>query len=435
MQPLRVGMIGLGVVGSGVAELLQEQRERLTRRAGRPVELVRVAVRDPDKPRAFALDRALLTDDPQAVMGAPDVDVIVELVGGTTHAREFIVAALEAGKDVVTANKALLCEQGPELFALARERGRSISFEAAVAGGVPIIKVLVEALSANQIQCLHAIINGTSNFILTEMLERGAGYPQAVQMAQELGFAEADPTMDVDGTDAAQKLSLLTWLAFRTRVLPGQFPVQGIDTVELADLQCARELGYTIKLLATARLVDGQLEMHTQPTFVRNGQQLAQVGGALNMISLTGDALGESSYAGPGAGRMPTASAAVADLVDVAAGRALATFNRLDVCTADGGLRLQPQEQIVRRYYLRFHVEDRPHVIADITDVLGRNEISLASVMQHEAPEPATAEQSPIVPLVIMTHRTTEGQVRRALCGIEQLDCLRPPPVCIPVSD
>jgi homoserine dehydrogenase len=437
MEPLRVGLIGLGTVGTGVARLLTALAERVERRAGRPIVLQRVAVRDPARPRGVELPPRLLTGDALAVARDADVDVIVELMGGLSPAGELIEAALEAGKDVVTANKALLCARGPELFLKARACRRSISFEAAVAGGIPIIAVLTQSMSGNQIDRLQAIINGTSNYILTEMFQRDQSYADCVRKAQELGYAEADPTMDVSGADAAQKLALLTWLAFGTRVTPDDFPVQGIDTIDLADLKYAHELGYAVKLLATARLVDGQLELHTQPTLVRHREPLAEVDGPFNMIALTGDAVGPTWYSGAGAGQMPTASAVVADLIDVAIGRAALTFTRLDVWGERRPFPVQPAEQIYRRYYLRFSVEDRPHVIADLADVLGRNQISLASIIQHEAPEveETAAGGAPLVPLVIMSHRTTEGQVRAALTEIERLGCLRPPAVCMPVSD
>src|SRR5262245_40442187 len=239
MQPLRVGLIGLGTVGTGVARLLQEFPQRMQRRAGRPIVLQRVAARDLAKPRHPTVPPEMLTDDPMAVARDAQVDVVVELIGGINPAREIVLAALEAGKHVVTANKALLCACGPELFQQARELDRSISFEAAVAGGIPVISVLTQSMAGNQIGCIQAIINGTSNYILTEMFHREQTYEDAVRKAQELGYAEADPTMDVNGADAAQKLVLLTWLAFGTRIRPEAFPVQGIDTIELSDLKYA----------------------------------------------------------------------------------------------------------------------------------------------------------------------------------------------------
>lgn len=437
MLPLRVGLIGLGTVGSGVARVLQEHPQRMQRRAGRPITIERVAVRDLSRPRGVELPAGVLIDDPQALVRDPDVDVVVELIGGLSPARELVTAALQAGKDVVTANKALLCEHGAELFQVAREAGRCIAFEAAVAGGIPIIHVLGQSMTGNQVTAIEAILNGTSNFILTEMLNKGESYADAVAEAQSLGYAEADPAMDVDGTDAAQKLCLLTLLAFGTSVTPADFPLQGIDTLELADLQYAAELGYAVKLLATARLAGDQLEMHTQPTLIRHGRPLAQVEGPNNMVALTGDAVGPTWYAGQGAGQMPTASAVLADIVDIAVGRAQQTFPRLDLWGESPTVPVQPAEEITRRYYLRFAAEDRPHVIADITDILGRARISLASVIQHEAPEVEAAANGgvPIVPLVIMTHRTREGQLRSAARELDALESIRNPWVCMPVSD
>lgn len=437
MQPLRIGLVGLGTVGTGVARVLLDQSERMQRRAGRRLQIVRVAVRDLSKDRGLDLPAEAFTSDPLKVATDPNVDVVVELIGGLNPAREIVSAALATGKDVVTANKALLCEHGGELFALARQAERCIAFEAAVAGGIPIIHVLGQAMTGNQITAIEAILNGTSNFILTEMLGNGEPYADAVAKAQAMGYAEADPAMDVDGTDAAQKLCLLTQLAFGTGVRPEAFPQQGIDTLELADLQYARELGYAVKLLATAKLVDGQLEMHTQPTLIRHGRPLAQVDGPNNMVALTGDAVGSTWYSGQGAGQMPTASAVLADVVDIAVGRAQLTFPQLDLWGESTPIPVQPAEEITRRYYLRFAALDRPHVIADITDVLGRAGISLASVIQHEAPEVDMSADNgvPIVPLVIMTHRTREGQIREAAAQLDELECIRNPWICMPVSD
>ncbi|MBX3442607.1 MAG: homoserine dehydrogenase [Planctomyces sp.] len=437
METLRVGMLGAGTVGSGVARILLEEPDRIVRRCGRRIELTRAVVRDPLKARDEVFSRVPVSGNPRDVLDAAEVDVVLELMGGLEPARTLVRSALQAGKDVVTANKALLCEHGEELFSAAREAGRTIAFEAAVAGGVPIIHVLGQSMAANQITAIEAIINGTSNFILTDMFRNDAAYDDAVRKAQAMGYAEADPSMDVEGTDAAQKLTLLTLLAFGTRTRPEQFQVQGINTLELADLKYADELGYAVKLLATAKLLEGGLEMHTQPTLIRQGRPLATVEGANNMIALTGDVVGQTWFSGMGAGQMATASAVVSDLIDVAVGRAQLTFPHLDVWGAHAPVPLQPAEQAFRRYYLRFNVEDRPHVIADITDILGRNSISLASVIQHEAPEPddVPSGAAPIVPLVIMTHRTTEGQLRRASAELDALNCLRRPKVCLPVSD
>lgn len=436
MESLRVGLVGVGTVGSGVARILLDQSDRLTLRSGRKIELVRAAVRDLKKRRDVALEGVPVTDDPLAVSRDPNVDVVLELIGGLDPARKIVLEALAHGKHVVTANKALLCEHGEELFAAARKGNRAIAFEASVAGGVPIIHAISQSMAANQITALEAIINGTCNFILTEMFHRDTSYADAVKKAQEMGYAESDPSMDVKATDAAQKLTLLTLLAFGTRVRPEQFIVQGIDTLELADLKYADELGYAVKLLATAKLVNGQLEMHTQPTLVRHDRPIAQVDGANNIIALSGDVVGETWFSGMGAGQMATASAVVADLIDVAVGRAQLTFPLLDLWRTKPPFALQPVERVFRRYYLRFNVLDKPHVIADITDVLGRHEISLASVIQHEAPEVEDADgRASPVPLVIMTHRTTEGQLRRASVELDRLQCVRLPRYCLPVSD
>ncbi len=435
-SPLQVALIGMGTVGTGVARLLKDHADRVTRRAGRPVELRHVVVRDLHKSREIEVSE-LLTDDVGKVTADDGVDLAVQLIGGTEPARSVMLDLLAAGKDVVTANKALLCEHGDELFARARELGRTISFEAAVAGGIPIVATLGQSMTANQISSIEAILNGTSNFILTEMLSEHRSYNEVLREAQQLGYAEADPSMDVDGTDAAQKLVILTQMAFGTKVELSAFPRHGIDTLELADLQYADELGYTVKLLAVTRLVGGQLEMHVQPTLVRHHRPLASVDGAFNMIALDGDAVGKTWYSGPGAGQMPTASAVVADIVDVAAGRAATTFPQLDLWGEGQPIPVQPAEEISRRYYLRFNCEDRPHVFADITDILGRHEISMASVIQHEAPELDTAEASalPTVPVVVMTHRTTEGKLRAAESELDQLKGLRPPRVRMPVAD
>ena len=421
----------MGTVGSGVAKILTENADRCTQRAGRSIEIVKSVVRDMSKLRAVELGDGVLTDDVRSVIDNPDIEIALQLMGGTDPARQVMLDLLAAGKDVVTANKALLCEHGPELFAKARELGRTIAFEAAVAGGIPIIAAVSQSMSGNQITSIQGILNGTCNFILTEMLKRTASYGDILAEAQELGYAEADPTMDVDGTDAAQKLVILCQLAFGKRVPLSEFPKQGIDSLDLADLKYASELGYAIKLLAGARLVDGALQMHVEPNLVRKHEALAQIDGALNIVALNGDAVGPTWYAGPGAGQMPTASAVMADLIDVVVGRAQLTFPLLDVFDEGSVVeRIRPPAEITRRYYLRFQVDDRPHVLADITDILGRNEISIASVVQNES-----LDGSSTVPLVIMTHTTTEGQMRTADTEIAGLEAVKSPRIRLPVLD
>ena len=437
-DPLRIAILGLGTVGTGVAKILLQQADRIARRAGRPIEIRRVLVKDLSKRRGVELPAGMITDRVEEIIADREIDVAVQLIGGVNPAREIMRGLIDSGKDVVTANKALLCAHGDELFRFARERGRTIAFEASVAGGIPIIAAIGQSMAANQIVAIEAILNGTSNYILTQMRSENRTYEEALSQAQALGYAEADPTMDVDGTDAAQKLVILAQLAFGTRVSLSEFPRKGIDSLELADLVYANELGYTVKLLAVARLTSGRLEMHVQPTLVRHDRPIAKTDGAFNMIAVEGDAVGKTWYSGAGAGQMPTASAVVADIIDVAIGRAALTFPRLDLWRDRDPLPIHPADEIRNRYYLRFNMEDRPHAFAEIADILGRHEISLASIIQHEAPEPDEDDPAPLqpnVPVVVMTHRTTEGRLRAAEQTLRELSTLRPPIVRMAVAD
>lgn len=435
MQAYRVGLIGLGTVGSGAAEILLDHADRMRSRAGRPIELTRAVVRDVSRDRGLDLSNVQLSSNIDDIINDESIDLGIELIGGLEPARTIVRRLLEAGKDVVTANKSLLCEHGTELFEIARQNGRTIAFEAAVAGGVPVVQAIGQALAANQVNSIQAILNGTSNFILTEMLEKKSSYEDVLAEAQRLGYAEADPSMDVDGTDAAQKLTLLTRLAFGTATQVEQFDRAGIDTLELADLQYARELGYKVKLLAVSKLVDDELEMHVRPTLIRQDRPLAQTDGPFNAVALDGDAVGRIWLFGPGAGRMATASAVIADVIDVAIGRAALTFPRLDLWNEHPARPLVSTDRVSHRYYLRYNVLDRPHVFASIADILGRHEISLASIIQHEAPEQTADGECQEVPVVVMTHRCTEGQLQSADQELDQLESIRPPRICMPVTD
>jgi homoserine dehydrogenase len=433
-------LVGCGTVGTGVARLLLEQPERLARRAGRSLELRKVAVRDASKARGVILPPGVVTTDPRAVTADPHVDVVVELVGGTTVARRVVLDALAAGKHVVTANKALLAEHGTELFEAARKHERAIGFEAAVAGGVPIIRALGESLAANQVTAIQGILNGTSNFILTSMAERGMTYPAALAEAQRLGYAEADPTLDVDGSDAAHKLAVLAQIAFGVAARPDQIERQGIDTLDAQDIRFAAELGYTIKLLAEAwtdAAAEGtggrkEVALHVAPVLLRRTDLLAQVRGAFNAISVHGDVVGETLYQGPGAGMMPTASSVVADLIDLAVGRAQATFAAARLWSREEkGFVVEPVERVRSRFYLRLTVADRPGVLADITRILADEGISISSVVQHEAGEGATDP----VPLVILTHTAETGRFRAALRKIAALPAVAAAPVSYAMGD
>ena len=433
MKTAKVAIIGFGTIGSGVARLLLEHKDRITRHAGMPIELSCVVDTDLRRQRNVTLPSGVLTDDLNKVTGNPEIAVAVELVGGLEPARTIVLKLLESDKDVVTANKALLAEHGKELFDKARQLGRIIAFEAAVGGGIPIIAAINECLAANQIESIHAILNGTSNFILTQMEEQNTDYNSALAEAQQRGYAEANPAMDVNGSDAAQKLAILSHLAFGAQVNWREIPRVGIDVVQVADMRYARELGYNIKLLAVAELVPEGLELHVSPTLVRKGSPLAEVRGAYNAIRVVGDAVGRVFFHGLGAGQMPTASAVVSDLIDTILGRMSITFRTLNLWSNQHKARVLTRDPatIPGRYYLRFNVDDRPGVMAEIAGILGKHKISIASVIQHENEE----EEATSVPLVIMTHTAAEGSMREALQAINLLACVHPGSVRMRVRD
>jgi homoserine dehydrogenase len=355
-------------------------------------------------------------------------------MGGIEPAIEYVLSALQAGKHVITANKALLAEYGPRIFAQARASQRAVAFEGSVGGGIPIVQALGFALAANQVQSIAAIVNGTCNYVLTRMTSEGLSYEDALRKAQELGYAEADPTLDVDGTDTAHKLAILAQLAFETQVRPEEIPRQGIDSLALADLKYAGELGYAIKLLALAKLSNAGLELRVAPTLVKHGRPLAEIGGPYNAIRVVGDAVGDTLFYGRGAGAMPTASAVVGDLIDVVTGRA-----RLPAETVGQGgevlspVSLTPASQVKSRYYLRFTIADRPGVLARLAKILGERGISIASLIQHD-PGDDEPDGSP-VPLVIMTHLAVQADLYAALSDVDRLDVVHAASVCLGVED
>ena len=420
MEKTNVAIVGMGTVGTGVARILLDHGDRTALHAGRILWLEKVVVSDLTKSRNLDLPVGVLTNKLSDVTDNPDIDVVAQLIGGIEPAKTVMRTLLESGKDVVTANKALLAEHGPELFDLARKLGRSIAFEASVAGGVPIITGIGQCLTANQITSLGGILNGTSNFIVSEMEGNEAAYDDAVRSAQELGYAEADPTMDVDGTDAVQKLAILAHLAFGARVSWKDIPKVGIDSLKTDDIAYARELGYRVKLLAVAQLAEAGnlksgLDLHVSPTLVRVGTPLAEVRGANNAISVVGDAVGRVFFHGLGAGQMPTASAVVADLIDTAVGRTQLTFKTLQLWSdREARVEMREPQMAPSRYYLRLLVQDHPGVLAEVAGILGKHDISIASVIQHE---PAGEN----VPLVIMTHEATQGSAEQATDEIDAL--------------
>jgi homoserine dehydrogenase len=430
-----VGLLGLGTIGSGVARLLGESRVILERRAGRPVEVRGVLVRDPSRQRGATLPPTVpLMTDWSRLLADPAISIVIETMGGTVAAREVTLAALEAGKDIVTANKALLAEHGPELFARARALGRVIAFEASVGGGIPIVHALQVGLAANQVESISAIVNGTCNFILTAMSREGMPYPAALAKAQELGFAEPDPTLDVDGTDAAHKLAILTQLGFQATVRTADVPRQGIDRLHPKDIRYAAELGHCVKLLAQARRTGRGLELRVAPRLVRLGTPLADVSGSYNAIQVVGDAVGDTLFYGRGAGAMPTASAVAADLIEVIVGRdgLLARSRQLWAQSGDRTALAGPGD-VTSRFYLRFEIADRPGVLGMIAQVLGRHGISIASVIQHE---PGAGEgPGASVPLVIMTHRAVEAKLASARAEIDGMSIVNEPSVCLGVEE
>jgi homoserine dehydrogenase len=439
-EPYGIALIGCGTVGGGVAKLLLEQSQRLAARAGRPLALRRIVVKDSRKPRDPLIPPQLVTTELRDVLKDPSIHAAVEVVGGTGWAKQAVLDLLAAGKDVVTANKALLATHGAEVFEAGRKHGKAIAFEASVGGGIPIIAALAQGLAANQIHSLQGILNGTCNFILTGMSERGTSYAEALAEAQKRGYAEADPTLDVDGTDAAHKLAILAQIAFGIAVPLANIPRRGIAQIERADIGYAKELGYTIKLLAEAWWEpaggangDGQLALHVAPVMLRHLAPLALVRDAYNAIFVVGDAVGSTLYYGRGAGQMPTASAVVADLIDLAVGRAQLTFRSLRLWSEQAQhVTLRPPGTVPSRFYLRLMVQDRPGVLAEVTRILAQHHISISSVIQHEALDGPDGD---IVPLIIMTHINPTGNFLATIGEFDRLESVTAPSVYYPVGD
>ena len=425
-----VALLGCGTVGGGVVSIIRDHHDMLLARTGIDFQLRHVVVKDRSEYPPNAADLPMSTDA-QGAIDDPASQVVLELVGGTTVAGTFIERALRLGKPVVTANKSLLALRGPELFALARQHDTCIAFEASVGGGIPIIDAVLRGLVANRIDAILGIVNGTCNFILTQMTGKGWSYEQALTEAQRLGFAEANPTLDVSGRDAAQKLAILAGLAFNARVAESDIHVEGIDKLEAADIQFAIEMGYVIKLLAIAeRANSDRISLRVHPTLVHKDDVLADVGGPFNAISVFGHALGHALWYGRGAGRTPTASAVVSDLVGVAMGSTPLAFKKLrSLPDLTGPAKVLPFDQLQSRYYLRMAAKDQPGVLAQVTAALSRQSISLSSILQHEA------SGNENVPVVITTHVAREGAMQAALNEINALPTIAPPTVCLRIID
>ncbi len=430
-----VGMIGCGTVGSGVAKLLKEHADLYAARTGSPLRLTRVLVRDQSKSRSGdGINSDLLTDDPDSFFATQEMQIVVEVAGGLDPIGAYVRRALETGRHVVTANKSLLSAQGPALFDLARRHQVAIAFEASCAGGIPIVTALQYGLMANRVVALYGILNGTCNYILSQMTQYGETYQEALRGAQDQGFAEADPTLDVTGQDAAQKLAILASLAFGVVANGHKVRCEGIDQLQLADIRFGAELGYDVKLLAIAehfpQQSPGCVSLRVHPCFVRIGSPLAEVHGAYNAVSVYGDAVGHSFYCGHGAGQMPTASAVVSDLLNLASGWYPYGFERMTLWRED-----QPQadpinpDDLTSRFYIRINAQDEPGVLAKVAQILGKGEISLSAVLQHESSD------GRFVPVVITTHDARQGALDRALEEIAGLDVVQGRPVWIRIVD
>lgn len=419
MKPIRVGLLGLGTVGAGVARVLLSHREELEEKIGAPVVLSAIADKDLTNPRkGLNLGDLPLTSDPAKVLDDPAIDIVVELIGGLEPARSFILRALSNGKHVVTANKALLATHGEELYAAAKEKGRMLAFEAAVAGGIPLIRSVKEGLAANRITSLYGIVNGTSNYILSKMTDEGLEFSRVLAEAQAQGYAEADPTYDVEGIDSAHKLQILATLAFRSSVKLKDIYVEGITKITPEDITLAREMGFRIKLLAIAKAGNGTLELRVHPTMIPEHSPMSAVSGVFNAVFLSGDVVNDLMFYGRGAGQMPTASSVWADVVEIArriaAGQA-AVPQDLPVLGRKP-LTLKPIEEVTSAYYLYVSALDQPAVLAQVAGILGKYEISIASVIQK------TRRHAKAVPVVMMTHEAPEGSMRKAL---QEIDALR----------
>lgn len=420
MKPINVGLLGLGTVGGGTYTVLKRNAEEISRRAGRPIIISTVADRNLERARALIEAGTRLTDDAFAVVADPEIDIIVELIGGTGVARELVLKAIDNGKHVVTANKALLATHGNEIFAAAQKKGVMVAFEAAVAGGIPIIKALREGLAANRIDWIAGIINGTTNFILSEMRERGLPFAEVLQEAQTLGYAEADPSFDIEGVDAAHKATIMSAIAFG---IPMQFDkayIEGITALEAVDIDYAEQLGYRIKLLGIARRREQGIELRVHPTLIPAKRLIANVEGVMNAVLVQADAVDATLYYGRGAGAEPTASSVIADLVDVTRLHTSDPEHRVPhLAFQPDQLRDLPIlsiEEVITSYYLRMRVEDKPGVLADITRILADNGISIEALIQHMA-----ADGESHTDIILLTHRTLEGQANAAIAAIEAL--------------
>ena len=423
-RKIRVGIIGLGTVGTGTLRILQENAALVRQRVGVSIEVQKIAVRDLKRERGIRVPASLLTQDAHEIVSDPEVDIVVELIGGYEPAKEIILAAIARGKHVVTANKALLARDGAEIEAAARAAGVDLGFEASVGGGIPVIKALREALAANRILSIYGIINGTSNYILTKMTDEGRSFADVLAEAQRAGYAEADPAFDVGGIDTAHKLAILVNLAFGTHVNVKDIFTEGITAVSPLDIDFGKQFGYKVKLLGIAKMNEGKAEARVHPTMVPEEYPIAKVSGVYNAIQIVGDACDDIMLSGRGAGSMPTGSAVVADIMDISR-RIIMGPSRKAPPVASKAIEFRSMESVTSLYYFRLMALDQPGVLSQISGVLGRHRISIAQMIQRGRKEGGS------VPLVIMTHTASEGDVQRALVELKELACVTEEPVLI----
>lgn len=420
MKPIHIGLLGIGTVGGGAYTVLKRNQEEIARRAGREIVVKMIADKDLDKARSLADSGVTVTADAHEITKNPDIDIVVELIGGQTIAKDLIMEAIANGKHVVTANKALLANHGTEIFAAARAKGVIVAFEAAVAGGIPIIKALREGLTANRITWIAGIINGTANFILSEMREKGLSFEQVLAQAQKLGYAEADPTYDIEGIDSAHKITLMSAIAFGIPVQFSKVYTEGITKLTGEDIRYAEELGYRIKLLGITKRVAKGIELRVHPTLIPMRRLIANVEGVMNAVVVNGDAVGATLYYGAGAGAEPTASSVIADLVDVTRMQTADPMHRVPTLSFQpdslSDTPIIPMEEVETSYYLRLQVIDKPGVMAEITRIVAENNISISAMIQKEA-----SSDSDKVGIIMLTHLTAEKNINAAIAHIESL--------------
>ncbi|PJI97183.1 homoserine dehydrogenase [Acidovorax sp. 69] len=434
MKPIQVGLLGIGTVGSGVFNVLQRNQDEISRRAGCGIEITMVADLDVERAKNVVGPNVQVVNDARAIIANPDIDIVIELIGGYGVAKALVLEAIAAGKHVVTANKALLAVHGTEIFAAASAKGVMVAFEAAVAGGIPIIKALREGLTANRIQWIAGIINGTTNFILSEMRSKGLDFDVVLKEAQRLGYAEADPTFDIEGVDAAHKVTLMSAIAFGIPVQFDKAYVEGITKLGAADIKYAEQLGYRIKLLGITKRADKGIELRVHPSLVPTKRLIANVEGAMNAVVVQGDAVGTTLYYGKGAGSEPTASAVIADLVDIARLHTADPEHRVPhlafqantLTDAMGTLPLLPMSEVVTSYYLRLRVADQAGVLAKVTGLLAEAGVSIDAVLQREADE-VGGEGSTQTDLIILTHDTREGTMDAVIAQMQALPTVLAP--------